>query len=117
MSVDDLWSLHGEIVSVLAQKISAARARLDEQLRQLDFIVPEVVRENGRTRRPYPQVLPKYRNPVKPFETWAGRGKRPRWLTAQLQSGKKLDDFRIAPPSGHSAALRNGRAKQRSVAF
>ena len=41
-------------------------------------------------------VFPKFRNPEQPSETWAGRGKKPRWLTAQLRSGKQLDDFRIA---------------------
>ena len=41
-----------------------------------------------RQRRPYPKVFPKYRNPKKPAETWSGRGKQPRWLTAQLRSGK-----------------------------
>jgi DNA-binding protein H-NS len=117
MSVDELWSLHDDVVSVLALKLAAAKARLDEQLRQLDRTVPEAVQEIGRVRRPYPQVFPKYRNPAKPFETWAGRGKRPRWLTAELRSGKKLDDFRIQPSSDPSTALRNGRARQRSVAF
>jgi DNA-binding protein H-NS len=48
-----------------------------------------------RVRRPYPAVLPKYRNPERPSETWAGRGKTPRWLLAQLKSGRRLDDFRI----------------------
>jgi DNA-binding protein H-NS len=48
-----------------------------------------------RARRPYPVVVPKYRNPERPSETWAGRGKTPRWLTAQLKSGKRIDDFRI----------------------
>lgn len=46
-------------------------------------------------RRPYPVVVPKYRNPERPSETWAGRGKTPRWLTAQLKSGRRIDDFRI----------------------
>jgi DNA-binding protein H-NS len=46
-------------------------------------------------RRRYPQVFPKYRNPAEPSETWAGRGKKPRWLAAQLKSGKQIDDFRI----------------------
>ena len=49
----------------------------------------------SRARRPYPAVVPKYRNPEQPSETWAGRGKTPRWLTAQLNSGKRIDDFRI----------------------
>ena len=48
-----------------------------------------------RVRRPYPVVVPKYRNPERPSETWAGRGKTPRWLTAQLKSGRRIDDFRI----------------------
>jgi hypothetical protein len=48
-----------------------------------------------RQRRPYPKVLPKYRNPKNPAETWSGRGKQPRWLAAQLRSGKKVDDFLI----------------------
>jgi DNA-binding protein H-NS len=38
---------------------------------------------------------PKYRNPDQPSETWAGRGKQPRWLVAQLRSGKRIDDFKI----------------------
>jgi DNA-binding protein H-NS len=48
-----------------------------------------------RVRRPYPVVVPKYRNPERPSETWAGRGKTPRWLAAQLKSGRRIDDFRI----------------------
>ena len=44
-------------------------------------------------RRPYPPVSPKYRNPDQPSETWAGRGKRPRWLVKQLKSGRRVEDF------------------------
>jgi len=29
-------------------------------------------------------------------ETWAGRGKRPNWLRAELIRGKTLADFKIA---------------------
>jgi DNA-binding protein H-NS len=52
-------------------------------------------RAKPRARRPYPVVVPKYRNPEQPSETWAGRGKTPRWLAAQLKSGRRIDDFRI----------------------
>ena len=96
MSVEDLWSLHEFVASVLTRKISAEKTRLDERLRQLDLGgEPGQVKKMSRVRRPYPQVFPKYRNPAKPFETWAGRGKQPRWLKAELRSGKKIDDFRI----------------------
>jgi DNA-binding protein H-NS len=104
MSVEDLWSLHEFVASVLARKMSAEKTRLDERLRQLDLGgEPDQVKKMSRARRPYPQVFPKYRNPAKPSETWAGRGKQPRWLTAQLRSGKRLDDFRIQPPSKRGA--------------
>jgi len=35
MPADDLRSLHERVVSVLARKISAEKARLDQKLRQL----------------------------------------------------------------------------------
>ena len=100
MSVDELWSLHQMVASVLARKISAEKARLEERLRQLgESRGAPVDVKKPHARRPYPQVFPKYRNPAQPSETWAGRGKQPRWLTAQLRSGKQLDDFRIQPSS------------------
>jgi DNA-binding protein H-NS len=115
MSVDQLWSLHQLVASVLAEKISAEKARLDERLRQLvePGTAPANAKKMPHARRPYPQVLPKYRNPLQPSETWAGRGKQPRWLTAQLRSGKHLDDFRIQPPSDR-ARRRNSRTNRKA---
>ncbi len=98
MSLDELWSLHELVASLLAQKISAEKARLDQRLRELGQSTADSTEKVSHARRPYPQVFPKYRNPTRPSETWAGRGKQPRWLTAQLRSGKRLDDFRIQPP-------------------
>jgi DNA-binding protein H-NS len=97
LSVDKLWALHEQVNLELSRKIAAEKARLDQRLRQLGVNKPFGTGKMGHTRRPYPQVFPKYRNPAQPGETWAGRGKQPRWLTAQLESGKKLDDFRIKP--------------------
>ena len=99
MSADELWSLHERIVSVLSRRISAEKDQLEQRLRQLGQGVLTSDEHASRARRPYPKVVPKYRNPKQPSETWAGRGKQPRWLTTQLSSGKKLDDFRIEPPS------------------
>jgi DNA-binding protein H-NS len=95
MSQDELWSLHEQVTSVLTRKISAEKDRLEQRLRQLGQGMLTSDEHVGRPRRPYPKVVPKYRNPKQPYETWAGRGKQPRWLTAQLRSGKKLDDFRM----------------------
>jgi DNA-binding protein H-NS len=101
MSIDELWALHLEITSVLTSRISAEKTELEQRLKQLQSS-DALNALNGKfqhERRPYPQVFPKYRNPAEPSETWAGRGKQPRWLTAQLRSGKKLEDFRIQPSS------------------
>ena len=113
MSVNELWALRLEISSVLANKIAAEKTKLENRLRQLqtDSVPSETVR---RERRPYPQVFPKYRNPAEPAETWAGRGKQPRWLTAELKIGKKLDDFRIQSGSGNARRSGGGRKVKRA---
>jgi DNA-binding protein H-NS len=87
MNTDDLWSLHVELSQLLQQRIHQEKLRLEERLKLL--LSPVL------GRRSYPPVPPKYRNPDQPSETWAGRGKQPRWLVAQLGSGKRIDDFRI----------------------
>ena len=107
MSVDQLWSLHRAIALILARKMLAEKTQLEGRLRELGYNVKGS--ESDYARRPYPQVFPKYRNPSHPSETWAGRGRQPRWLTAQLSSGKKLDDFRIQPqPSADRLRRRTG---------
>ena len=104
MSVEELWSLHELVSAALASKIQVETAKLDQRLRQLSVAA---VSHNGRNmrhaRRPYPPVHAKYRNPAEPSETWAGRGKRPRWLSAQLKSGKQIDDFRIDMATAQAA--------------
>jgi DNA-binding protein H-NS len=115
MSVDELWSLHELVASILARKISAEQAVLEQKLRKLGHN-PAANIEEVSQRRPYPEVFPKYRNPARPSETWAGRGKQPRWLTAALRSGKKLDDFLIRPASaGRAAAQGSDRRNERSA--
>jgi DNA-binding protein H-NS len=87
MSSDDLWSLHVEVSQLLQERIRTEKLHLEERLKLLKAPV------SGR--RPYPPVSPKYYNPDQPSETWAGRGKQPRWLVEQLRSGRRIDDLRI----------------------
>jgi DNA-binding protein H-NS len=105
MSTDELWALHEEIAERLAAALTAEKTVLESRLRLLQhgIEIPSVTQAGhspsasrpSALRRPYPVVVPKYRNPERPSETWAGRGKTPRWLTAQLKSGRRIDDFRI----------------------
>ena len=96
MTADELWELHELVAAQLSDKIEAEKAILEDRLRKLGSMA---AKEERVKRRPYPKVLTKYRNP-KGGETWAGRGKQPRWLKAQLRAGKKLNDLLINRSSG-----------------
>jgi DNA-binding protein H-NS len=92
MSTNELWTLHEKIRAVLSTKLDAEKHELERRLALLNARNEH----NEKPRRPYPKVHPKYRNPERPFETWSGRGNRPRWVGAQLRKGKKIDDLLIS---------------------
>jgi DNA-binding protein H-NS len=102
MSVDDLWSLHEQIPEILSARITSEKRELEKRLAVLGRGRGAVegndislsYNANGKARRKYPRVLPKYRNPVT-SETWSGRGKTPRWLVAAIKTGRKIEDFKI----------------------
>jgi DNA-binding protein H-NS len=108
MSVDDLWSLHEEISRILSARITSEKRELEKRLailtRGRDAIergdAPQSYNAEGKVRRKYPRVFPKYRNPQMPSETWSGRGKQPRWLVAAIEAGRKIDDFKIREAGG-----------------
>ena len=95
MSTDELWALHEEVAARLATSLLAEKRLLEDRLKQLKGGIESEREKSSTGRRPYPTVVPKFRNPDRPSETWAGRGKTPRWLAAKLKSGKRMDDFRI----------------------
>jgi DNA-binding protein H-NS len=77
MSLQELWSHHKAISSLLQQKTTSLEARL------------------AKRRRPYPLVKPKFQNPKSPYQTWSGRGRQPHWVDELLATGKRLEDLRI----------------------
>jgi DNA-binding protein H-NS len=104
MSIDELWTLHEEVGALLSERITAEKRDLEERLAKLNRRVTSdrtnspadlPTTERRKPRRKYPPVLPKFQNPSDPSETWAGRGKQPRWLVSQLKAGKKINDFLI----------------------
>ena len=105
MSVDDLWRLHESIVKVITRKIRAETQRLENRLRLLGpegtsrersrEKLPRTPKSRKPNQRPYPEVRPKYRDHANPSVTWSGRGKLPRWLSAQISLGRQLEDFKI----------------------
>src|SRR5689334_9067711 len=94
LSIDELWALHEQVVHLLSSKMKHEKTILEKRLKELRL--QSGARSGAPAKRPYPPVHPKYRNPAQPSETWAGRGKKPRWVVAALKKGKHLEDFRIA---------------------
>jgi DNA-binding protein H-NS len=101
MSTDEMWQLHVEIGRLLSIRLTSEKRELEKRLARLrrEKELPRSEIRDGRLndapRRSYPRVLPKYQNPNEPSETWSGRGKQPRWLTAALKTGHTIDDFVI----------------------
>ena len=103
LSIDELWALHEEVVATLSKRITAEKRELEQRLARLNRSpisdnstikrAASQIALSRKVRRKYPPVLPKFQNPADPTETWAGRGKQPRWLVAQLKAGKKTTDL------------------------
>jgi DNA-binding protein H-NS len=116
MSVDELWQLHEELSQVLSVRLTSEKRELEKRLAQLRREKEMRQKESAdprsapRERRKYPRVFPKYRNPEEPSETWSGRGKQPRWLTAALKTGHKIEEFVIGKPETGSETPRRRRA-------
>jgi DNA-binding protein H-NS len=114
MSLDKLVALKNQVEAALSSKVVAERRALQDGLSKLTRFQggPSLSKLSFRsgTRGP---VAAKYRNPENHSETWAGRGLKPRWLSAALKSGKKQEDFLIAGAAKSPKA--NGRKKARKV--
>jgi DNA-binding protein H-NS len=106
MSIDEMWQLHEDIIGVLSTRLTSEKRELEKRLAQLrrekgempqsDPVNRNLKKGASSQRRKYPKVFPKYRNPNEPSETWSGRGKKPRWLTAALKGGHTIEEFVIS---------------------
>lgn len=98
MSLRELQAKAAEIASAIAEIKSRERAAAIVKCR-------EIMADNGLTAIDIGAQRPKrtyaaraarpalYRNAE--GQTWAGLGKRPNWLRAQLSQGRSLDEFEI----------------------
>jgi DNA-binding protein H-NS len=114
MPIAKLRDLKAKVEAAISEKVQSRRHELESELSKLDGYAG-----GGRRGRPPGRggargpVAAKYRNPENSAETWAGRGLRPRWLTAAIKGGKKLEDFAIGEAAKSSAA-RQARKKRKA---
>lgn len=103
MSAAALIDLRSDIDRVLAAKVSAERKELQAKLDKLEQFGRS---GRGGKGRSHPlkggKVAPRFRGPE--GETWSGRGLRPKWLTALIAQGRKLEEFAIDAASGAKGA-------------
>ncbi len=81
-----------ERIAELKAQIEADKARTAATEAELAALCPPPVKMANPS-------TPKYRDPEKPENTWAGRGKMPGWLKEKLEAGSSLDDFLVDKPT------------------
>lgn len=99
LSVAELQSLIAEAEAAIAAQLRDQRRSAIAKMRELAASVGiefEIIEKPfPRARRSSP-VVPKYRNPANPEQTWSGRGKRPKWLTEAIDSGADMSTMEIS---------------------
>lgn len=98
MSLDDLRDLRNQIDRAISsyetRRRKEAMAALERTAKELGFNLNELTGASSRGRRGAGEGQAKYAHPENPSQTWSGRGRRPRWVTEQIESGKSLEDLR-----------------------
>jgi DNA-binding protein H-NS len=114
MSIDALIDLRAKIAAVVDAKVSAERKILEEKLARLSrYGAPKRGRPPGPAKRGRgalkgSKVAAKYRDPDIGM-TWAGRGLRPKWISAALKGGKKLEDFLVVKAAAAKAIVKKSK--------
>ena len=113
MSISRLTDLRHRVEAALASKVIDQRRALESELGKLSRLQgAKTLRKNGSGFGLRGPVPPKYRNPQNPEETWAGRGLRPKWLTAAIKGGKSAEDFLIRGAVASKKATKPKRARK-----
>jgi DNA-binding protein H-NS len=100
----ELRQVTERVREVLHGRFSSRTQEFRELAREMGFAVTltKIGKETSRrgTRQAQEEdrrrdVSAKYRNPDNPAETWAGRGRKPKWVQDRLDQGTPLNDLLI----------------------
>lgn len=95
LSKDDLMALKGDIDKALktidTRRRAEAKKAADAAAKQFGFSLDELIADGGKGSK----GIAKYVNPNDGSQTWTGRGRKPNWVIAWLESGKSLDALEI----------------------
>lgn len=101
------------------QPITAVRSRLTRLAASNGYTIEELFgtprsaslsgKKAAKKLKPLAKkVQPKYQDPSRPDQTWTGRGRQPRWLSAAIGRGVPLEHFLI----GNKTAEGTGSSEQ-----
>ena len=98
MSFAELTAMQARIERAKVEKQAAERIALRQKLTDMatehGFDIRDLLDGRGKGKRG--KVAIKYRDPSNSANTWTGRGRMPRWMTAATKGGKaKKEDFLI----------------------
>jgi DNA-binding protein H-NS len=98
MSYAELAEAEAEIARLKTSKHNSERAEVRQKLtdmaKEAGFDIHELFGKGGRKGKG--TVAVKYRDPKNPENTWTGRGRMPRWMTAATKGNKaKKEDFLV----------------------
>ena len=99
MSYAQLSAMEQRIARLKGEKQDEERAALRKKItdfvKEQGFDIRDVIGGRGKGKSGG-VVAVKYRDPNNPDNTWTGRGRMPRWMTAATKGGRvKKDDFLI----------------------
>lgn len=81
-----------------AEERKALRASLVEQIHAAGYAVDEIFPGAAAVKGKPPEkarTAAKYQNPDNPAQTWAVRGRKPKWLVEKEAAGHSLAEFEI----------------------
>lgn len=94
LSVEQLASIQKDAQALIKSKqkeqIGEAYVQFQQIAKSLGVTVEEIVKAGKGVKNKRPA---KYQNPADKSQTWSGQGRKPQWLVAALEKGKKLEDF------------------------
>ena len=75
-----------------------ARKKIQAIAQEAGFAVSELVQDVKPAKqkpRKRAKAKVKFRDPKNAKNTWAGRGRMPKWMAAEIEKGKKKEDFAV----------------------
>ena len=100
MSLKELLDLEAKIEKAIASARDRERAEIKQKIEAIVQTSGFSLSDLFGVGRPASStkgrsVAVKFINPENRSETWTGRGRKPRWLTAKLDKGAKMEDFAV----------------------